>query len=150
MTKVLHKKPRMGLYDEPYWSFAEKGELCLQKCSACGTMRYPPAPTCATCLSPDHEWRTQSGRARLVSWVRFHRQYLPEFPVPYVVVSVETEEGSLLIGQIRDAEGVQLTTGMRMEAVFETLDTADGPFRICQWKPSNDLSDVSNQKGTST
>jgi uncharacterized protein len=142
MTRTLQKKPRMALYDEPYWGFVQKGELRLQKCSACGAVRYPPSPTCAKCLSPDHEWHVLSGRARLVSWARFHRQYLPEFPVPYVIVSVETEEGSLLIGQLRDAEGTQLTVGMKMEPVFETIDTVDGPFRICQWKPSNDFSDL--------
>lgn len=142
MTDTLHPKPQMGIYDKPYWDFAQKRELRLQKCASCGRFRYPPGPACPHCLSDEYEWCALSGRGRLVSSATFHRQYLPEFPVPYVVVSIETEEGPLLVGQLRNKDGAAISVGTPMRAIFDVVETADGPWRICQWEPDPNHSDT--------
>jgi uncharacterized protein len=147
MTKTLHPEPQMGLYDKPYWDFSQKDELRLQKCRSCGHFRYPPGPSCPQCLSDDYDWSALSGRGCLVSWVVFHRYYLPEFPVPYTVASVETEEGPLLVGQLRNVNGVAIAIGMPLEAVFEDIETPNGPWRICQWQPADTHSNIDPARG---
>jgi uncharacterized OB-fold protein len=84
-------------YDAPFWEFCRGGELRLQACRRCGEFQFPAGPICSRCLSHDLGWEPLSGRGTVLSWVRFHRQYYPEFPPPYICLSVELEEGPLLI-----------------------------------------------------
>ncbi len=89
-----------SLYDAPMWAgFAEK-RMLLQRCTACGTHRYPPAPSCAKCLEPSHEWVRIAGTAKIVSWVIFHRQYLPDYPTPYNVIAVQLAEGPMMVSNL--------------------------------------------------
>lgn len=91
----------LGLYDMPFWEqMKEQGEMCLQSCSDCGAMRYPPGPVCPDCLSPDYQWKAVSGNGELLSWIVFRRQYLPEYPAPYNVIAVRLEEGPIIISNL--------------------------------------------------
>lgn len=94
--------PRVeGLHDGPMWTLLkETGRLHLQCCSGCGAWRYPPGPCCPMCLSPESAWRPVSGRGEVLSWVVFHKQYLPEYPAPYNVVAVRLAEGPILISNL--------------------------------------------------
>lgn len=111
-TQTSTTPPRvMGLYDAPMWQLLkETGKLHLQCCSDCGTWRYPPGPACQECLSPDSEWKPVSGGGELLSWIVFHKQYLPAYPAPYNVIAVRLDEGptviSNLIGDPRDERPV--------------------------------------------
>lgn len=120
------KTKRRDLYDEPMWAgFAQK-QLLLQRCSACGTHRYPPAAVCPKCLAPEHQWSPSAGSARIISWAIFHRQYLPAYPAPYNVIAVQLEEGPLMVSNLEGpapegawiGHGVSLTWG----------ETEDGPL----------------------
>lgn len=89
-----------GLYDVPMWAgFAEK-RMLLQRCTACGTHRYPPAPSCAKCLEQSHQWVEIAGTAKIVSWAIFHRQYLPDYPTPYNVIAVQLAEGPMMVSNL--------------------------------------------------
>ncbi|GII97062.1 Zn-ribbon domain-containing OB-fold protein [Sinosporangium siamense] len=133
MTTTPRPAPQRGIFDEPYWRYAAAGELRLQRCSACGSFRYPPGPACPDCLAEEHEWTALSGRGSLLAWTVFHRQYFPGIPVPYAVAAVRTAEGPILIGNIAGTAVGDLIHGMPLTAVFEDVTTTDGPLRICQW-----------------
>ena len=91
----------LGLYDEHFWHQLKiDGRMHLQCCGACGTWRYPPGPACHACLSPDSEWKPVSGGGELLSWVTFHKQYLPAYPAPYNVIAVRLDEGPTLISNL--------------------------------------------------
>jgi uncharacterized protein len=92
--------PVMGLHDAPMWASIRERRLRLQRCKACGTWQYPPGPGCPRCLSTDLGWRAVSGGARIVSWVVFHRQYLPAYPAPYNVIAVRLDEGPLMVSNL--------------------------------------------------
>jgi uncharacterized OB-fold protein len=132
---VKRPQPRIGQNDRPYWQFAANDELRVQACSRCGHLRYPPGPVCPQCLAEETEWRLLSGRGRVVTWTTFHRAYFPDIPVPYTVVSVETVEGPLLIGNLVDGEGVEPAVGLPVRAVFEDVLFGAEPGRLCQWAP---------------
>jgi uncharacterized OB-fold protein len=39
----------------PFWNAIAAGDLVLQRCIECGTLRFPVAPFCFACLSPRTE-----------------------------------------------------------------------------------------------
>ncbi len=130
-------RPRAGLYDDLYWSFAAQGELRLQECDSCGAYRYPPGPACPDCGSEDATWSILSGRGRLLSWTTFHRQYFATIPPPYVVAAIRTVEGPIVIGNAVEVEPSRLVLDMDMTAVFEDVEEPTGAWRICQWRPTS-------------
>lgn len=90
-------QPVKGLCDVPMWESMERRRLELQACSECEAFRYPPAPICPRCLSPDAEWRPVSGGGVVLSWVVFHRKYFDDFPPPYNAVAVRLDEGPIIV-----------------------------------------------------
>lgn len=91
----------LGLYDQPMWDkLKETNALHLQCCSDCDTWRYPPGPACPDCLSPNSTWKPVSGVGEIISWVMFHKDYLPEYPAPYNVIAVKLAEGPILISNL--------------------------------------------------
>jgi uncharacterized OB-fold protein len=133
----LHRRPRPrdGIFEAPFWAYVQDGELRVQRCRACAALRYPPAAVCPECLAAEHEWVPLSGRGTVISWTVFHRAYFPELPVPYTVLSVLTEEGLMLIGNLVHADGRSPRGGLAVQAVFEDVADDAGPWRIFQWEP---------------
>ena len=41
----------------PYWEAAAQGQLVLQQCSACGTVRHYPRLLCTQCFSDVVVWK---------------------------------------------------------------------------------------------
>jgi hypothetical protein len=133
MTQV-RPRPRQGVYEKPFWDFVSRRELRLQCCTECGHRRYPPAATCPKCMSFKAEWKPLSGRGTVLAWTVFHRQYFPQLPVPYAVLSVQTEEGPLMIGNFVGGDIASLKHGMPVKAVFEEVAADDGGgWTIFQW-----------------
>ena len=112
----------MGLYDRPMWDSIAQRAMRLQKCKQCGTFRYPPGPTCGSCLSVDFEWHAISGKAIIWSWVVFHRQYLEAYPPPYNVISVQLEEGPLMVSNLEGPEPTGSWIGQAVEICYITLN----------------------------
>lgn len=117
----------LGLYDEPFWEILkDTGEMSLQCCADCGTWRYPPGPVCQACLSQRYDWRAVSGGGELLSWIVFHKQYLPEYPAPYNVVAVRLDEGPTMISNLIEEPRACDLIGRRVRVVVVQMD--DGVF----------------------
>ena len=97
---VVSPQPCMGLYDEPMWRSIASHQMALQRCSDCGAFRYPPGPACSKCLSEKYDWTAISGVARIISWVVFHKTYLPAYPAPYNVIAVRLAEGPVMVSNL--------------------------------------------------
>lgn len=113
----------LGLYDEPFWRhMKEEGAMRLQCCKECGAFRYPPGPVCAECLSPDYEWKAVAGGGELLSWITFHKQYLPEYPAPYSVVAVRLDEGPIIISNLTGEPERRDIIGARVQLALVEMD----------------------------
>ena len=123
-------RPVMGLYDKPMWASISAGGLKLQRCANCATWLYPPGPSCPKCLSCDLVWTPVSGRGKIVSWVVFHRHYLPAYPPPYNAIAVRLEEGVTMISNLEGAMPEDGCIGRAVRLVYVTMP--DG-FVLPRW-----------------
>jgi uncharacterized OB-fold protein len=104
----------------PYWEGLARGELLVQRCRDCGKLRHYPRPVCDGCWSMAHEWVALSGRGAVHSWTVCHHPFHIGFKAqsPYVLVTVELEEGVRALGQWR-GEAAALRLGLPVRAGFE-------------------------------
>jgi uncharacterized OB-fold protein len=105
----------------PYWDGCRQHELRLQRCTACGTHRFPPGPVCTSCRSPDARWVASSGRGTVYSWIVVRHPIPAEIyaqDVPYVVALVELDEGVRVPTNIVDCPVDEVVAGMAVEVVF--------------------------------
>ena len=69
----------------------------LQKCGACGLLRYPPTTACPWCASPKSEWVAVEGRGAVHSYSEVHHAIQPAFKShsPYLIllVDLDTQKG---------------------------------------------------------
>lgn len=59
---------------------ATHGKLALQRCTACGTMQYPPRELCANCLADTLEWRvSDDAPGEVMANTVLHHSHEPAF-----------------------------------------------------------------------
>jgi uncharacterized OB-fold protein len=115
-------RPAMNQDTEFFWEGAQRGELLIQRCASCGTLRHPPRPACGSCRSLEWDTVRSTGRGTVHSYVVHHYPPVPGFEPPYVVVLVELEEGTRLISNLVDVDANEVTIGMPVEVAFEKVD----------------------------
>ncbi len=120
-NNVKTPAPVMGIYDRKMWEFIANRNWHLQSCCDCGAFQYPPAPGCSVCLSTKLEWKPVSGKARIISWTIFHKQYLAAYPAPYNVVAVRLEEGPVFISNIEGPTPEASWIGANVQLVYATM-----------------------------
>lgn len=117
----------------PFWEGMRAGEVRLQRCTACGTWRWPARAICNRCHGFDAEWVAVGGTGTVISWIRTHQAFLPAFQddLPYVTVTVQLDEQADLqmIGGLADRD-IEPEIGMRVRAAF-----TDGDQPLVFWRP---------------
>ena len=126
--------PRRGVHEDPFWAFVDAHELRLQQCDECGHRRYPPAAVCPRCLDERCTWRPIAGRGKVLAWTVFHRQYFRALAVPYAVVSVQTDEGPLLMGRLLEGRPA---VGLPVRVRFSPVACANGDWTVFDWVPES-------------
>jgi uncharacterized OB-fold protein len=108
---------------QPFWDATRIGQLTVQRCGACGKLRYPPARICDECLSEAADWVPVSGRGTVWSFCEFHRPYFKGFEaeLPYNVALVRLDEGPRLYTNLVGIATADIRCGMRVAAVFEAV-----------------------------
>ena len=103
--------------NQPFWDALNAGELRIERCARCGSLRHPPRPMCPHCHSFDAEWVRMSGRGTVYSYVVTHQPIHPAFAerVPFATVQVELEEGPRLTSNLVDVPPGEITIGMPVE-----------------------------------
>ena len=117
----------------PWWQAASEHRLVVQRCTACGHTRLPPAPVCAECRSADCEWQQVSGRGEVYTYTIVHRPIAARQPLPTViaVIALEGAGGVRMISNIVGANPDAIRIGMPVELVWEDMseDLAIPRFR---------------------
>lgn len=127
--------PALTPLNRPFWNGASQGRLMLQKCRACGHVRFPLGPACTQCLSDETEWAALSGRGTVLCHLVFHQVYHAAWrdDVPYSVIQVQLDEGPRIFSNVEDPTHRDIETnlvGRSVEAVFETVAEGIGLHRF--------------------
>jgi uncharacterized OB-fold protein len=106
-----------------FWAGCNRDELLMQRCSACGKLRWLPQPMCPSCHSLDREWVKMSGKGQVYSYTIIPHPVHPAAVarVPYNVALVQLDEDPELI-MVTNLVGVpneKIRIGMPVRVVFE-------------------------------
>jgi uncharacterized OB-fold protein len=115
--------PHPNDLSRPYWDAAARGQLVLQSCTACGKIRHYPRLLCDACWSDAVEWKPSHARGRIHSWTVAHHAFHAAFAdeLPYVLVTVDLEEGVRALGRWRGGDPV---VGVPVIGSFEQREGA--------------------------
>lgn len=121
-----YKKPLPVITTEAreFWEGCKNGELLIQKCSDCGTLRWFPRPMCHECTSMESEWAKVSGNGTVYSYTIVYHPVHSGFAeeVPYTVVLVDLEEGGVrFLSNLVECPIEEVKVGMAVEVVFEPV-----------------------------
>lgn len=124
MSGVLRGMPRPepSLDSAPFWDGCQRDEFLIQRCSECGSFRWPPGPMCFNCQSTEADWVAASGHGHVYSWVvvTYPVHTVLNDQVPYVVALVELEEGIRVIGNVTGCEVTAIRADMKVQLYFAT------------------------------
>ena len=123
MTPYEKPLPEITAAMRPFWDAARQHQLVVQRCTGCGTHRFPARDICSRCLSRDADWVRVSGRGTVFSWAVMHQVYHPGFAndVPYAVVVVELDEGARLVSNLVGCAPDEIRADMPVAVVFEDV-----------------------------
>ncbi len=126
MADGIAPTPRrtIGFYDKPMWDSIDAHAMTLQRCTASGQFLYPPGPAAPRHSPGTLEWVPISGRATILSWVIFHRQYLPAYPPPYNAIAVRLEEGPVMVSNLEGTTPTGSWIGRAVRMIY--VDMPDG------------------------
>ena len=120
---MTYKKPIPAITPDmqPFFDAAKRHELVVQRCTQCGTHRFPAREICSTCLSRAAQWVPVSGEGEIFSYNVMHQVYHPGFAdaVPYAVVVVKLKEGAKLTSNLVGVAPHEIKIGMLVTVVFE-------------------------------
>jgi len=103
-----------------FWEEAEKGQLMIGRCSACGELHYPPRALCPICfgnvlLAPS------KGEGEVYTF-----SIMRKSPTgPYAIGFVTLDEGLRVLTNFVDCEFDKLAIGARVRVKFQP--TENGP-----------------------
>ncbi len=106
----------------PHWQAAREGRIAMQRCAACGYVRWPAARSCPECLQPGGEWTALSGRGQIWSFAVYEKPLDPAFAelCPYAVALIRLDEGPMIYARILDPPD-RLRCDARVRAVHEDV-----------------------------
>lgn len=126
-----------GPAHDDFWAWCDQGELRLQRCGSCKRVSWPVAPACEYCASPLLTFEPMSGRAKLVSWCVFERDYYAgKLPVPWETILVELEEGAMFVSNPEGFTWKDARVGMALKVAFRDCEDSGGPFRLPVFAPA--------------
>ncbi len=121
----------LGPGHDQFWEWCGKGELRLQRCTSCGKLSWPAVEACEYCGSGQLGWERMSGRAKLVSWCTFERDYYAGvLPLPWETILVELEEGVLFLSNPVGLTWHDMEPDMPMHLTFAECEDSAGLFQL--------------------
>jgi uncharacterized OB-fold protein len=115
-------RPVIGHDNKWWWDRINEGELPIQRCKGCGTLRHPPRPMCWRCQSLDWDHVAASGKGTVYSYVVVHRPPFPGYEYPLAVAVVELEEGTRIVSNLAGIDPQEVKIGMPVKVSIENVD----------------------------
>ena len=115
-------RPVVSPDTEFFWAGTTVGELRIQHCADCGTLRHPPGPRCPSCGNMTPGYIAAAGTGEVYSYVVHHHPPVPGKKLPIVIALVELPEGVRMVGELLGVEPDQVRIGLPVRAEFVRID----------------------------
>ncbi|MCZ0728295.1 Zn-ribbon domain-containing OB-fold protein [Mycolicibacterium iranicum] len=131
--------PSISPDTEFFWSGLKEGELRIQRCVSCKTLRVPPRPMCGNCQSLEWDYVVSTGRGTVYSFVMPQYPPLPFLQYPYVVALIDLDEGVRIVSNLCDINPDDIETGMPVEVFYETFEAlpSGNELVLHQFRPAS-------------
>lgn len=116
-----------------FWAGTALGELRIQSCGDCGTLRHPPGPLCVACGSPNPKYVVAAGTGEVFSYVVHHHPPVPGKKLPLVIALVELTEGVRVLAEMTGVDPDQVEVGMPVEVTYLKVDDE---LVLPAWRPA--------------
>lgn len=76
-----------------YFEHCAAHDFHLQRCTACGLLRYPPGTACPWCRNREFAWTPVEGRGEVHSYGEVHQAIQPQLreKTPYLILLVDLD-----------------------------------------------------------
>lgn len=125
-------RPMVSKDTEFFWAGTALGELRIQKCGGCGTLRHPPGPMCPSCRETKPEYMMAAGDGEVYSYVVHHHPPVPGRTLPFVVALVELTEGVRMLAELEGIAPSDVHIGLPVRAGFRRVDAE---LTMPVWRP---------------
>ncbi|GGO68954.1 Zn-ribbon domain-containing OB-fold protein [Nocardioides deserti] len=115
-------RPMVGRDSAFFWEGTAAGELRIQKCNGCGSLRFPPGPSCPACHSFDQTYVVAAGTGTVFSYVVHRHPPVPGKELPIVIALIDLDEGVRMVGEVADVAADEIEIGMRLRVGFSRID----------------------------
>ncbi|MFJ8466352.1 bifunctional MaoC family dehydratase N-terminal/OB-fold nucleic acid binding domain-containing protein [Streptomyces swartbergensis] len=124
-------RPVVNRDNAGFWEGVARHELLIQRCTGCGTLRFPWLPGCNSCGSPEWDTVEASGEGTVYSYVVMHHPPFPAFTAsdhaaaaagPYTVGLIELAEGVRIISNVVGVPYGKVRIGMPVRLEFRRYD----------------------------
>ena len=131
---ALRMRPVLGHDNKWWWDRIDEGELPIQRCKQCGTLRHPPRPMCWKCQSLESDYIVSSGKGTVYSYVVMHRPQFPGYDYPLVAAVIDLEEGTRIVSNLAGIEPADVKIGM---AVRLSIENVDDELKLPLFRPAS-------------
>jgi uncharacterized protein len=117
-----------------FWAGTAVGELRVQRCGHCGTLRHPPGPMCPACgEASDGGYIVAAGTGEVFSYIVHHHPPVPGKRLPMVVALVQLAEGVRMVGEMPGTDPARIQIGLPVRATFVRVDD---DLTLPAWQPA--------------
>ena len=117
-TAAERPRPVVNRDNARFWDGVSRHELLIQRCTDCGTPRFPWLPGCDRCGGREWDTVKANGSGTVYSYVVMHHPPFPAFDPPYAVALVELAEGVRMVANVTGVPHDKVRIGMPVELEF--------------------------------
>jgi uncharacterized OB-fold protein len=125
-------RPVVSRDTEFFWEGTASGELRIQRCAACSSLRHPPGPACPSCGALEPKHIVACGLGEVYSYVVHHHPPVPGKALPFVVALVELDEGVRVLAELAGVAPDEVRIGLPVRISFQRVD---GELTLPVWVP---------------
>ena len=124
--EIKKPRPTIDIDSKTYWDAAKNKKLMIQYSLDTKEYFLYSKQLINTTDSKNVEWREVSGKGKIYSYTVVHAPAGPAFKddTPYIVASIELEEGARIISNIITQDIENISIGDSVKVVFEKQDDA--------------------------
>ncbi|MEU8791863.1 bifunctional MaoC family dehydratase N-terminal/OB-fold nucleic acid binding domain-containing protein [Streptomyces sp. NPDC048643] len=115
-------RPVVNRDNAGFWEGVGRQRLLIQRCTGCGTLRFPWLPGCNACGGPEWDTVEASGEGTVYSYVVMHHPPFPAFDPPYAVGLIELAEGVRMVSNVVGVPHDRVRVGMPVRLEFRQYD----------------------------